>query len=154
MVDARVSDPAVTFRFEVLSPKLITGIGFSKVTGLRDESEVIEYREGRDENLGKRKFAGMREYPAMVFSRGMTREATSLLMWRKAVLSGTNYRAPITVSVKDSMGKPQRYFKVDNAWPSALEMADLDAMSSEVAIETMEVQHEGRTTSSGSLFIS
>ncbi len=154
MADARVSDPAVTFRFRVICPKLVAPAGFSKVSGLRDESEVIEYREGSDQNLAKRKYPGMREFPALVFSKGATRDASSLLTWRKLVLSGPGaaYRAPVFIGVNDALGAVVRSYSVDSAWPSSLEIADLDAMSSEVAIESMELQHEGTILGGGSVF--
>jgi phage tail-like protein len=154
MADARVSDPAVNFRFTVTSAifLLMGGTGFSKVSGLRDESEVMEYREGSDLNLSKRKFAGLREYPAMVFTKGATKEGFALMTWRKLVLNGKGYRSGIVVQVNDVAGTPVRKYSVENAWPSSLEMDDLDAMSSEVAIESMEIQHEGNVTKRGMLF--
>ncbi len=149
MPEAKVHDPAVSFRFEVQARG--ANLGFSKVSGLRDESEVIDYREGTDP-IVVRKIPGLRTFPTLVFERGMTAQGTELRQWRDDVIAavgpdGAGFRAQATVLIKNCDGTPARTVTFENAWPSALELSDLDAAASEVNIESMELAHEGRADS-------
>ena len=142
MAEAKVHDPAVAFRFEVQARD--ANLGFSKVSGLREESEVIEYREGTDPST-MRKIPGLRQYPALVFERGMTAQGLALVKWREDVLACVEgFRVTATVLIKNCDGTPARTITFEQAWPSSLELSDLDAGASEVNIETLELAHEGR----------
>jgi phage tail-like protein len=146
MAEAKVHDPAVAFQFEVQARG--ANVGFSKVSGLREENEVIEYREGTDPTT-VRKIPGLRSYPALVFERGMTAQGTELLAWREDVIAcGEGFRATVNILIKNCDGSPARTVTFEQAWPNALELSDLDASASEVSIETMELMHEGRVSSS------
>jgi len=141
MADVRLSDPATNFRFQV--DCIFTRAGFSKISGIKEESDVIEYREGTD-SAYLQKFPGMRKYPEMTFERGMTREARGLLDWRKWVIKEiVGYKVQTQVVVNTAPGVVVRRVTLPSSWPSALEMSDLDAKASEIAIESMTLQHEG-----------
>lgn len=141
MADVRLSDPVTNFRFTV--DCIYTRAGFSKISGIKEESDVIEYREGTD-SAYLQKFPGMRKYPEMTFERGLTREARGLLDWRNYVIKGVlGYRAQVQIAVNTAPGIVARRVSLPRSWPSALEMSDLDAKASEVAIESMTLQHEG-----------
>ena len=150
MPESRVHDPAVAFRFQVIARQGTIEAGFSKVSGLRDESEVIEYREGSDD-LVKTKIPGIRTFPALVLERGMMTDAEGLIQWRRdAILclrdpSGQGaFRSDTKISVHNCDGASARVAIFQNAWPNALQLSDLDAGSSEVNIESVELAHEGR----------
>jgi phage tail-like protein len=147
MPDTRIHDPATGFRFQVQAKPQVGPVagGFSKVSGLRDETEVIEYREGTDPFI-KTKHVGLRTFPDLVMERGMMIDALALVDWRKAAIQCKgNYWAKITVSVYNCDGEPARQAEFARAWPKALQMGDLDAGASEVNIETVEFVHEGKT---------
>ncbi len=140
MPETRLSDPVSNFRFIVVSGRCRAG--FSKVTGLKEETDVIEYREGVDSAFVQ-KFPGLRKFPEATFERGLTTEAKALIQWRNDVIRGVGYMDLITVQVQTCPGAIARYVSMPEAWPSALEISDLDAKGTEVAIETMTVQHTG-----------
>lgn len=145
MAETRLSDPVTNFRFVVVSTKCRAG--FSKVTGMREENDVIEYREGTDSGF-LQKYPGMRKYPEMTFERGLTREAKALIQWRNSVMKGQNYKDRLEIDVQTCAGLPSpnniaRRVVLPASWPSALEISDMDAKASEVAIESMTIQHEG-----------
>lgn len=142
MAEAKVHDPAVAFRFEVQARE--ANLGFSKVSGLREENEVIDYREGTDPTV-IRKIPGLRTFPSLVFERGMTAQGLALVQWREDVIACKDgFRATATVLIKNCDGTPARTITFEQAWPNALELSDLDAAASEVSIETLELAHEGR----------
>lgn len=150
MAETKVHDPAVAFRFEVQARG--ANLGFSKVGGLKDETDVIEYREGADEAV-IRKIPGLRKFEPIVCERGMTSQGRELIKWRDDVIAckgpdGEGFRSTLTVTVKNCDGTAARVVKVGKAWPSLLEISDLDAKSSEVNIEMVQFQHEGVTEQS------
>jgi len=140
MAETRLSDPVANFRFIVVSTRCRAG--FSKVTGMKEESEVIEYREGTDSAF-LQKYPGMRKYPEATFERGLTQEAMALVEWRNAVIRGKNYKDRIQVDIQTCPGTMARSVVFPKSWPSGLEISDMDAKASEIAIETMTIQHEG-----------
>lgn len=148
MAEARLRDPATGFRFEVRIASRQASVGFTKVSGLRDESEVIDYREGTD-FLVKRKIPGLRTFPALVMERGNTATRDDLVSWRdEAIACREPFRDTVDIEIKNCDGGSARIVTVQRAWPSALELSDLDALASEVNIELMELQHEGQQTRS------
>ncbi|MPT34016.1 MAG: phage tail protein, partial [Flavobacterium sp.] len=54
-------------------------------------------------------------------------------------------RRSVTISLLDETGAPAITWKVKNAFPVKLQASDLKADASEVAIETLEIAHEGLT---------
>ena len=143
MAEARLRDVATAFRFLVSIGGRQTDVGFSKVSGLRDESEVIDYREGTDQ-LVKRKLPGLRTFPALVMERGASAGLDDLVAWRdEAIACEIPFRQTVVIEIRNCDETVARSVTVQRAWPSALELSDLDALASEVNIELMELQHEG-----------
>lgn len=141
MPDIRVLDPAVAFRFEVQIGN--ANVGFSKVSGLREESDIIEYREGTDP-IQHRKIPGLRTFPNVVCERGLG-PATDMVRLRDDVIRCREpFRNSIVVKVKNCDGQDARILTFEKSWMVAIEIGDLDASASEVAIEMLEFAHEGR----------
>ena len=151
MAETRLSDPVTNFRFQVTSSRCRAG--FSKISGIKEESDVIEYREGTD-SAYLQKFPGMRKYPEMSFERGLTREGMAMVEWRRAVIREQAYKERLEVSIQTAPGVIARSVILPKSWPSALEISDLDAKASEIAVESMTIQHEGPfdTSSNPSIF--
>lgn len=144
MSEAKVITPATAFRFEVNVEGLDVSAGFTKVGGLKEATDPIEYREGMDETL-MRKFAGLRKYEDITLTRGVGNRE-SFMNWRNAVIRcSLGYKKGLTISVKNCDGSSvARTIKIQQAWPISLEIGDLDAGSSEVAIESVVLAHEGQ----------
>ena len=148
MPERRVGDPATAYRFQVITRNNTISVGFTRISGLRDESEVIEYREGSDYPI-KTKIPGLRTFPAVTMTRGVTSTALGLKTWRdEVIVCKVDFRAEVVITVRNCDNTPARQIVLERAWPNALEIGDLDAGSSEVAVETKELQHQGRTTTS------
>ena len=117
-------------------------IGFTEVSGLDFETEVIEYREGNDKNYNKTKQPGLTKYANITLKRGTFHGDNDYYEWWKNNYIGGEKR-DITISLLDEEHKPVITWKAISAWPKKVESADLKASSNEVAIETMELVHEG-----------
>ena len=117
-------------------------LGFSEVDGLAGEIEVIEYREGADKVNTARKLPGLAKYPNVMLKRGITGR-TDLFEWWKSVRDGQVQRRNVTITLLDEQRQPVLRWLLRNAWPVKLEGPTLNATGNEVAIETLELAHEG-----------
>ena len=112
------------------------------MSGLESETAVIEYREGADNSTTVRKLPGLTKYPNIVLKRGITRDL-SLWNWRKSVVNGKTERRSGTIMLLDQAGKVMLRWRFVEGWPVKWEGPALDAQANEVAIETLEIAHEG-----------
>ena len=125
-------------------------IGFTEASGLDFETEVIEYREGNSKKYNKSKQPGLTKFANVTLKRGTFEGNFEYYKeWRKTVLfqernkTGSQYRRTVTLKLLNENHEPIITWKLLNAWPSKIQSTDLKADANEVAIETMELVHEG-----------
>jgi phage tail-like protein len=118
-------------------------IGFSEVTGLSMEVEVVEYRDGASPSQQPRKMPGLKKFSNLVLKRGVQRGDNEFFDWIKTANVGTVERRDVTISLLNETHEPVVTWKVRSAWPCKYEVAGLHAGSSEVLIETLELAHDG-----------
>lgn len=124
-------------------------IGFAEVSGLGGELEVEEHREGGS-NAAARRFPRWGRYPNLVFRRGVT-ESTMLWDWWTEVLSRSYTLSPTkapprrngVILLEDNAHKAVAGWFFSNALPERLIGPGLVARGNEIAIETLELSHEG-----------
>jgi phage tail-like protein len=136
-------DPYKAFNFLVE----IDGISiaaFCEVSGLVSETEVIEYRTGSDRLNTVRKLPGLTKYANIVLRRGITQD-NQLWQWRKAIEQGTIDRRDGAIVLLDDERTPVRRWRFSEGWITKFEGPDLNAKGNDVAIETIEIAHEGLT---------
>jgi phage tail-like protein len=136
-------DPYKAFNFLVEIDGLTVG-AFAEVTGLDSETEVIEYRVGSDKANSPRKLPGLTKYTNIVFKRGITQNR-DLWNWRKAIEQGTPDRRNGTITLLDDARNPVVRWHFVNGWVTKYDGPDLNAKANDVAIETIEIAHEGLT---------
>ncbi len=120
-------------------------VGFTEVTGLNVERDVIEYREGSSKEYSKIKMPGLTTYSNLTLKRGSVAKDNDLFKWWVSNKLETIDRRDITISLLNEEHEPVITWKVKNAWPSKVESTDLNSDDNNVAIETMEIVHEGLT---------
>jgi len=135
--------PLVKFSFEVDWGG--TNIGFQEVSGLSIERDIIEYRQGASPDFSKIKMPGMAKFGNITLKRGTFKGDNNYFEWLQTVQMNTVERRSITISLLDENGAPAVTWKVKNAFPLKLQSTDLKAEGNEVAIETLEIAHEGLT---------
>lgn len=123
-----------------------TKIGFTEVSGLDVETEVIEYRQGASPEYSKIKMPGMQKYSNITLKRGTFKSDNEYFNWWNSVKLNTIERRDITIKLLDENHDPVVVWKVKNAWPTKIQSTDLKADGNEVAIESMEIVHEGLIT--------
>jgi phage tail-like protein len=134
------NDPYGRFNF-LLEIDGVAMAGFTEVSGLTTETSVIEYREGND-RTPTRKLPGLTKYSNIVLKRGWTKDR-ELWDWRKTVVDGAVRRANGSIILLGDSRQPVARWNFREAWPCKWEGPALNAKSSEVAIETLELAHEG-----------
>jgi phage tail-like protein len=134
-------DPYQHFNF-LVEIDGVTRAGFTECTGVTTDTDVIEYREGSDPMLSVRKLAGLRKYTNITLKRGYTQDK-SLWEWRKKIINGVVERRSADIVLLDEARNEVLRWRVRDAWISKWESGPFNAMTSEIAIETIELAHEG-----------
>lgn len=134
--------PHGKFRYKVEIDGLDAG-GFSEVSGFDASIDVMEYREG-DMVQTPMKIPGLKKYGNITLKQGLA-DSTVMYDWIIAGVNGAVERKTITITLLDEEEAPAASWQVINAWPTKYTAPDFNATSSEVAIETLEIAHEGMT---------
>jgi phage tail-like protein len=124
-----------------------TRIGFTEVTGLDFETEVIEYREGNMPSYNKTKQPGLTKYTDITLKRGIVFDDFEYFSeWVKTAMfqeGKEKFRRTVTIKLLNEEHKPVIVWTVAKAWPSKYQSTDLKADGNEIAIETLTLVHEG-----------
>jgi len=124
-----------------------TRIGFTEISGLDFETEVIEYREGGNKSYNKTKQPGLTKFSDITLKRGVfLGDFEFYELWRKTVFfqeGVEKFRRDIVIKLLDEEHAPIISWAVHKAWPRKVQYADLKADANEVVIETMVLVHEG-----------
>ena len=144
---ARTGYPLPKFHFQV-DWGAEGEFGFTEVSGLDIELEVIEYREGDDPNLTKKKQPGLKKFTDISCKRGIFRGQDSFVQALRdrsgsQVENNLDRRDIMITLLADDHNTPLITWKAQNAWLKKVQSTDLKADGNEVAIETMEICHEG-----------
>lgn len=120
-----------------------TNLAFSEVSGLTVETEMIEYRHSNSPKFNKIKMPGMQKDSNLTFKKGTFKSDNSFYDWWNTVQLNTIERRSITIKLLNEEGEPVVTWKVEEAWPIKVQSTDLKSDGNEVAIETLEIVHEG-----------
>ena len=120
-----------------------TRIGFTEVSGLGVEMDIIEYREGSSPEYHKTKQPGMIKYSNITLKRGTFEGDNQFFEWFNTVRLNTIERRDVTISLLNEDHQPVVVWKVRNAFPLKVQSTDLKSDGNEVAIEQLDIAHEG-----------
>ena len=134
-------DPYANFNF-LLEIDGITNAGFSECSGLNMENTPIEYREGKDAFLTPRKQPGLMKYGNITLKRGVTKNP-ELVNWLVDAEKGDVTRRNVSIVLQDELHQEAVRWNLREAWASKWMGPDLKANASEMAIESLEITHEG-----------
>jgi phage tail-like protein len=118
-------------------------LGFTEVTGLDIQVEAIEYREGSSPEYSKVKMAGLQKYSNITLKRGSVSGDSEFYTWINTVNLNTVERRDLIISLLNESHAPVLTWKAKNAFPVKVQASDLKSDGNEVAIETIELAHEG-----------
>jgi phage tail-like protein len=118
-------------------------IGFTEVTGLDMQVEAIEYREGSSPEYSKIKMPGMHKFSNITLKRGTIQGDSDFYKWVNTINLTVVERRDIIISLLNETHAPVMTWKAKNAFPIKVQASDLKSDGNEVAIETLELAHEG-----------
>mgnify|MGYP001252299013 CR=1 FL=1 len=149
MAQSIMTHPYRVFRYKVEIDSITSG-AFSEVSGLSQTVDVVEFRYGNSSRTTPRKFPGLTKYGNVILRRGVLGGLDTLSWIRSVASNGTSgptgiQRKKVTITLLDDAGRDGPKWELLNAWPVSYQVSDLDATSSEVAFETLEIAHEGLT---------
>jgi phage tail-like protein len=142
------ADPLPVFCFKVKIDGLPDAF-FKSVSGLKYETETIPVREGGANNTTFM-LVGATKWSPIVLKNGFT-GSSGMLAWREKWISPWLYagspggvsRMSGVITQLNTALKEVVSWKFFNGWPTKWELGELDASKSELAIETLEITHEG-----------
>jgi len=141
VVASKRDNPYPRFNFEVDIVGISDTLGFSEVELPSGEIGVIEYREGNDFNA-VRKLPGLTKYSNVTLKRGIN-GYLELYNWWKSARDGNLQRCDVSIKLLDEQRQEVMRWNLSRAWPVKLEAGQLNARANEIAIETLELAHEG-----------
>jgi phage tail-like protein len=139
--------PLPKFHFQVKWDSAV--MSFEEVSGLDVEAQPIEYRHGDSPVFSALKMPGLKKYGNVTMKKGVFKADNKFWEWFNQIKMNTVKRVPVTISLLDEEGKPTMVWTLANAWPTKVSGTDLKSEGNEVAVETIEIAHEGLTISNG-----
>jgi phage tail-like protein len=140
MATGKRVDPYRNFNF-LVEIDGITQAGFSDCSGFGANTDPIEYREG-GQNTTMRKLPGVTKYPNITLKWGLT-DSKELYQWYRDVVQGKIVRKNGSIILLDLDGTEKLRWNFTDAWPTKWDGPDFTAKGNDVAVETLELAHEG-----------
>lgn len=134
------TDPLLGFRFTLRVDGQTIG-GFSEVSGIQAEVDVLEIQEG-GQNSFVHKLPGRVKHGNLTLRRGLATQ--DLWDWFAELLEGRVRRRTVAVELLPETGDvPSKRWIYESAFPCRWNGPDLKADQSAVAIESVELCHHG-----------
>lgn len=119
---------------------------FAEVSGLQVELAAAEHRAGSEDST-VRKGPRLEKFRKITLKRGVIADY-ALLKWIIRGMSGEDLRADGRVILVDEHGQEVRRWNFRRGWPTGLSGLSIPSNASEIAIETLEIHHEGLSVGS------
>ena len=141
--------PLPKFYFIVSLGSQDSAVPFQEVTGLETETQIIEYRHGDSKKFSAIKMPGISKFGNITLKKGIFTKDNNFFKWFSAIKMNTLRRETVTIQLLDEQGSPTMTWTLTNAWPTKITGTDLKSDANEVAVESMELAHEGITIANG-----
>lgn len=135
--------PSLVFHFSVEWGG--KSVSFTEVTGMTQEAQVVEYRTGDFNEYSGIKMPGLRKFNNIVLKRGVSTGDNDFFKWLNTIKLNDVERRTVTIKLLNEKHAPVMTWVAHNAFPVKVEGPGLKANGNEVAIESIELAHEGLT---------
>jgi phage tail-like protein len=140
MATAHLKDPFVNFNFRVELDG-IQRAAFHEASGFDSSIDVIEHREGGN-NITTRKVPGMNKFGNITLKWGVT-DDHALDDWYQETRDGKLVRRNGSIVLLDRQGEEVARWDFERAWPTKYTLPSFSAEGNDIAIQTLELAHEG-----------
>lgn len=122
-----------------------TNVAFQEVSGLDTKTQVVEYRHEDSPIFSTVKMPGIAKFGNVTLKKGIFKKDNNFWKWYDAIKMNTIKRVTVTIKLLDEKENPTMIWTLQNAWPTKVSGTDLKSDGDEVAVETIELAHEGIT---------
>jgi phage tail-like protein len=140
MATGQIKDPYNNYDF-LVEIDGITRAAFHEASGFESTIDVIEHREGGD-NPTLRKLPGMTKYSNIQLKWGIA-DDHDLYDWHNQAIQGNIQRRNGSIVLRNRRGDEVVRWNFVRAWPSKYTAPTFNAEGNDVAIEMIELAHEG-----------
>ena len=137
--------PLPKFYFQVNLGSGMSAVAFQEVSGLDTEIQPIEYRDQDSQVFSAIKMPGIAKTGNVTLKKGVFVSDNSFWQWYDAIKMNLIKRETVVIKLLDEGGNPTMTWTLNNAWPTKITATDLKSDGNEVAVETIELAHEGLT---------
>lgn len=116
---------------------------FQEVSGMDIEAKSVEYRAANSLVFAAIKMPGLKKYGRVTLKKGVVISDQKFWDWLNAIKLNTAKRNTVIISLRDEGGKPTMAWRLTNAYPTKITGTDLKSTGNEVAVESIEIVHEG-----------
>jgi phage tail-like protein len=141
--------PLPKFYFSVQLGSQDNTVSFQEVSGLETETQPIEYRHGDSKQFSTIKMPGIAKTGNVTLKKGIFVNDNNFQKWHDAIKMNVIKRETVVIQLLDETGSPTMTWTLSNAWPTKITGTDMKSDANEVAIETLELAHEGLTIKNG-----
>ena len=134
--------PLPSFYFKVKLGS-VGEISFKEISGLDMEAQIIEYRHGDSKIFSNIKMPGLKKTSNVSLKKGVFAKDNKLFDWFNKIKMNLIQREEVTISLLDEGGNPTMVWTLSNAWPTKVTGVSLKSDGNEVAIEQLDLAHEG-----------
>ena len=120
-------------------------MSFQEVSGLDIEAQPIEYRAGNSPVFSTIKMPGLIKSGNVTMKKGVYKSDNAFWDWFDQIKMNTIKRISVVINLLDEEAKPVMTWTLTNAWPTKITGTDMKSDGNEVAIESIEIAHEGLT---------
>jgi phage tail-like protein len=129
-------------------------IAFSEVSGLNIENQAIEYRHGNSKSYSPLKMPGIPKYANITLKRGILAKDNKFYQWINEIAlnkvgADNEKRCDLIISLLNESHEEVMTWKAVNTFPVKVEGPSLKSTGNEVAIESIELAHEGLSIENG-----
>ncbi len=118
-------------------------LGFTEVSGLDIEYAAIAYREGSDPEYRATRMPGQQKPGTVTLKRGLVEGDNEFFEWIRTIQLNKVERRDVVVTLLNEDHNPAFVWRIKNAWPVKYVGPELDAHGCAVAIEALELAHDG-----------
>ena len=119
-------------------------ISFTEVTGLVMEREKIEYRHSDSKDFNKIAMPGMGKISNITLKRGKFEGDFDYNTWLEDIANErVEKRRDLTITLLNEKHNPVAAWSAARCFPVKITAPDLKSDANEIAVESLEVAHEG-----------
>jgi phage tail-like protein len=135
--------PLPKFYFQVKWDSIV--MSFQEVSGLDTQAQPIEYQHGDSKEFSVIKMPCIKKTGNVTMKKGVIKSDNKFWDWFNQIKMNTIKRVPVTITLLDEGGAATMVWTLANAWPTKITGTDLKSDGNEVAVESIEIAHEGLT---------